>query len=936
MLDLGTLSGRVELDTAAFDRGRQNVERAIQALSRMKSPDVEVQADVQDALTALAKVDAGLREVSGVTAEAEARVDGSAAEAALRQVDGLLSDLDSETATAKVDADTSPAEDAISDGIGGAAKKAGDEAGEDVAGGIISSLKTIPIAGAIIGVGVAIAGGLLAGIKKGMAVEARNDLFSAQTGLDEATSAKFGRAAGEAYANAWGGSVQENLDAARTAVQQGLLDPAATQRDVQQVIEGLQAVGTVLEEDVGRAAVAAGNMVKTGMADSAEAAFDVLIRGQQAGVNGAEDLIDTFTEYPSVLAKLGLSAEDSLGLMSQALEAGARNSDVAADALKEFQIRATDGSKLSAEGFALLGMSAEEMTAKIAAGGEGAREGLQEVLDGLRAIEDPVARNAAGVALFGTKYEDMGDTLLAMDLSGAVTQLEGVEGAAARAMETIGGNAATELESAKRNIQLAADGVAAALASAFSDEISGAAQWVQRNRGPMLETLVDIMNGAFDAGKGFLALAAGATEGLAGIIDAAAGVLYAIDRITPGDQGAQAFQQWADEVGGSMRGAADQMRGEWTDNLSAMQDKANDWAAPAILAAHISDAVQEAEDRLPQLSAAIDATGGEIKINGEAVGAEDALAYMLSQVNEADGTVEINGETVAAEDALDVLLGLVNSGQGDVQIAATKVKAEEALSSLLGAVASSEDSITIAGDDMPARDALDAILAAVAAGEEDVTIGGNTYPAEMATGALLSWAGGRWTDVNVDADTGPATATAGRWQPGSKWISANADLTAAKQTVANWRPYVNLTMLGQIAVARGGPIMGFDTGGRVSGPGTGTSDSIVADGPLGPSRYRLSDGEHIWTADDVQDVGGHGNVYRLRRMAQDGRLRELLADGGEVDGLVAGWTASSSSGGRLDVASLREAFDGATLEITGMGTAADAVAAVLHTARRRA
>ena len=57
------------------------------------------------------------------------------------------------------------------------------------------------------GVGAAIAGGLILGIKQGLAIEVERDLFSARTGLDEATSARFGRAAGEAYANAWGDSV---------------------------------------------------------------------------------------------------------------------------------------------------------------------------------------------------------------------------------------------------------------------------------------------------------------------------------------------------------------------------------------------------------------------------------------------------------------------------------------------------------------------------------------------------------------------------------------------------------------------------------------------------------------------------------------------------------------------------------------------------------
>lgn len=58
-----------------------------------------------------------------------------------------------------------------------------------------------------------------------------------------------------------------------------------------------------------------------------------------------------------------------------------------------------------------------------------------------------------------------------------------------------------------------------------------------------------------------------------------------------------------------------------------------------------------------------------------------------------------------------------------------------------------------------------------------------------------------------------------------------------------------------------GKLGGFATGGRVSGPGTTTSDSILA---------RLSDSEHVWTAKEVEGAGGHAEVERLRAMARQG------------------------------------------------------------------
>lgn len=56
-------------------------------------------------------------------------------------------------------------------------------------------------------------------------------------------------------------------------------------------------------------------------------------------------------------------------------------------------------------------------------------------------------------------------------------------------------------------------------------------------------------------------------------------------------------------------------------------------------------------------------------------------------------------------------------------------------------------------------------------------------------------------------------------------------------------------------------IAGKADGGPVSGPGSGTSDSIPA---------MLSNGEHIITAKEVQAAGGHGAIYAFRKMLGGG------------------------------------------------------------------
>ncbi|EME14811.1 tape measure protein [Rhodococcus triatomae] len=77
------------------------------------------------------------------------------------------------------------------------------------------------------------------------------------------------------------------------------------------------------------------------------------------------------------------------------------------------------------------------------------------------------------------------------------------------------------------------------------------------------------------------------------------------------------------------------------------------------------------------------------------------------------------------------------------------------------------------------------------------------------------------------------------------------------------------------------------TGGPVSGPGTGTSDSIPA---------MLSNGEHVLTASDVAKAGGHGAVYRLRQAIQNGWAH--FATGGAVGRAID--AARSVTGNKYD------------------------------------
>ena len=591
-----------------------------------------VEANIAKAETSLATVRDRLDYLRSIEASMEVTADIKKAESALKQIERRRDGLVSARESMVIDADTKPAKaalDDIADEAGDAGAKGGDDAGEGLAGGIIAAIATIPIAGAVVGIGAAIGKSLLDGLQ----VEVRSDRLMATTGLDAATVGKLARAAGEAYASNWGESIEANMDAARVAVQQGLLDPKGTARASEQVISSLSGVADMLGGDIPRVSQAAATIMRTGLAKDAAGAFDIIVRGMQLGNDKAEDWLDTLIEYPSVLTKLGLTGEEMTGLIAQGLAAGARNSDVAADALKEFQIRATDASTASTEAYQLIGLNAEEMTAKIAAGGEGAREGLDIVLDRLRSMEDPVARNAAAVGLFGTKAEDLGDALFAMDLSTVADEFGQVEGAAAKALGVLSDNAAGSIATAQRNIEVASDGIKGALAAAFNPQIEDFATWVSSNREQVMQFLLDIANGGLDAGRSFVEFTATGAEAIGGfiagpmasLVDGIGGLLDGLERI-PGID--------LDGAAGSMHDLAEGMRGAddtagiFADNLrenliengiDPAQAKLNEIGVPLVAQARLHDATVQIAAGIDSIGYAADGSAAPLVDLSEAV-----------------------------------------------------------------------------------------------------------------------------------------------------------------------------------------------------------------------------------------------------------------------------------------------------------------------------
>lgn len=290
--------------------------------------------------------------------------------------------------------------------------------------------------------------------------------LAASMGLTGADGAKAGKLAGDLYVQGFGESTAETGQIVKRVHDD--LDMSVNSVDFKPIASKVGTVAKVMDQDIGGVTRAVANLMRNGLAKNANEALDIVSAGFTHGVDKSEDFLDTLNEYGTQFRKLGLDGATATGILSQGLKGGARDADLVADAIKEFSIRAVDGSTATAQGFKTIGLDASDMAKRIGKGGKSASDALQLTMDKLRKIKDPVKQSQAAVALFGTQSEDLGKALYSIDPKSAVSALGKVEGAAQKMSDTLSKNAAAKVETFKRKLQMGFTNAAASVITVAS------------------------------------------------------------------------------------------------------------------------------------------------------------------------------------------------------------------------------------------------------------------------------------------------------------------------------------------------------------------------------------------------------------------------------------------------------------------------------------
>jgi phage-related minor tail protein len=334
------------------------------------------------------------------------------------------------------------------------------------------------------------AGGIGAALSESLDRAQLGAKLAAQLGATADESKRYGEAAGKLYADGYGdsfGQVTEAIGAVTTTL--GKLD----QGELETVTKKALNLANAFDLELNQAVASSGILLKVGLAKDANEAFDLMTKGLQ-GVPAAlrPELLEAIDEYGVFFKEIGFTGAESFGVLKAAASGGKIQLDKAGDAIKEFHIRATDGSKTTVDAYKALGLNADEMAQKIARGGTDARDGFQQIINGLLAMKDPVEQSNTAVGLFGTQFEDLAHIDALAALSPMANGLQSVAGSADALGKTLHDNASANLDTFMRKVStLFVD----LIGGYVLPIISSVTSYLNRNFGPALSAVGSFIGG---------------------------------------------------------------------------------------------------------------------------------------------------------------------------------------------------------------------------------------------------------------------------------------------------------------------------------------------------------------------------------------------------------------------------------------------------------
>jgi len=229
---------------------------------------------------------------------------------------------------------------------------------------------------------------------------------------------------------------------------------------------------------------------------TSQEAMDLFAKGQAEGLNYSQEMFDNVSEYAPLFKQMGFSAEEYFTILANGSQNGAYNLDYINDLMKEFDIRARDGSKTTAEAFEGMSQSTQDMFQKFLDGKATTQELFDVVIPELEKMDDQVLANQIGVDLFGTKFEDMGAKTV-FSLNDVNTSLQNTKGSMDALAQSQEESFGMKLQSSLRSIGAALEPVGIILLNMLmqvTPYLERFALWFQ-NLSPGIQRVVVVIGG---------------------------------------------------------------------------------------------------------------------------------------------------------------------------------------------------------------------------------------------------------------------------------------------------------------------------------------------------------------------------------------------------------------------------------------------------------
>lgn len=257
------------------------------------------------------------------------------------------------------------------------------------------------------GAGIAAAAGTAAIALGTVAVKSADEFQRALNQLQASTGASNEemKELGEVVKGVYGNNFGESFEDVAKSVQLVSQNLKLSGDELQKVTEYAYGFKDTFDVDVNESTRAAKALMDN-FGISAEEAFNLMVQGQQSGLNYSDELMDTISEYSVKFGQAGFDAEEMFNVLKAGADGGAFALDKVGDAFKEMTIRITAGD--ADEALTKLGLNAKEVATKIASGGDDSVKAFDSIYKAVNSIEDPLERQNTLISMFGTMAEDLG------------------------------------------------------------------------------------------------------------------------------------------------------------------------------------------------------------------------------------------------------------------------------------------------------------------------------------------------------------------------------------------------------------------------------------------------------------------------------------------------------------------------------------------------